>query len=166
MERRTSSRCASAPLADGATHQQQVRIGAGIDEQPVIQPVPFAAFAGREVLPAACRRGSSQFIGPLGVGGDEPCVAGHCHDVVEVLVIEPVPQPGVVAVGLIGGEPRHRGPAVLSEQPLQHLSGQLGFGGEGHVWADPGLGAPLTVLGPGLGQVQLAVDQRPTAGGA
>ena len=36
----------------------------------------------------------------------ETAIAGGGHDVVDVLLVEPVPQPGVVAVGLIGGKLR------------------------------------------------------------
>jgi hypothetical protein len=99
--------------------------------------------------------------GPVGVG--EALVAEHGHDVVEVLVVEPAPQSWVVAVGFVGGEPPHRLPAVLGEQPLQHVLGQLRLGGELDLFADPGLSAPVAILGPGGRQVQPPVDQRSPA---
>ena len=54
---------------------------------------------------------------------------------------------------------------MAGQQPLEHALGQLRFGGEIHVVADPGLGAAWPIVGPGLRQVQLPVDQRPPARG-
>jgi hypothetical protein len=62
-----------AGLANGAAHQQQMLIGAGIDKQPVIEPVSLAALAGRQALPAAFGRGGGQLIDrPRASGGGEP----------------------------------------------------------------------------------------------
>ena len=55
-----------AGLADRAADQQQMVVGAGVDEQPVIESVAFAALAAREALPAALGRGGGQFITPAG----------------------------------------------------------------------------------------------------
>lgn len=57
----------------------------------------------------------------------------------------PMPQSGMVAVDLIGGEPGQRRQAMCAQRPFQHLSGQLGFAGDFHVRADPSPGTPLTV---------------------
>ena len=95
----------------------------------------------------------------------EPGIAGHGHHVVDVLLVQPGPQSGVVAVGLVRGEPRHGLPAVGGQQPLEHALGQLRLGGELDLVADPGLRAAWPIVGPGLRQVQLPVDQRPPARG-
>jgi hypothetical protein len=57
---------------------------------------------------------------------------------------------------------------VLGDESFQHLLGQLRFGGEPDLAlvidaGDPGLGAPLPVVGPGLRQIELSVDQCPPA---
>jgi hypothetical protein len=58
--------------------------------------------------------------------------------------------------------------AVLGDESFQHPLGRLRCGGEPDLAlvidaGDPGLGAPLLVVGPGLRQRELPVDQGPPA---
>jgi hypothetical protein len=76
------------------------------------------------------------------------------------VLLTPDPQPFVLPVDLIGGQPAGRHPGV--EGSLQHAAGQVGLGGEPDLVADAGGAGPLAVVGPGPRQVELAVDQRPT----
>ena len=53
------------------------------------------------------------------------------------------------------------------QHPGDHPHCQLRLGREPHPVADPRLGATLGILGPGLGQVELAIQERaPGRGGA
>src|SRR3954453_8077079 len=47
------------------------------------------------------------------------------------------------------------------EHALQHRSPDLGLGGERHIVRNAGASAARAIIGPGLGQVERAVDQRP-----
>src|SRR3954452_2085484 len=47
------------------------------------------------------------------------------------------------------------------EHALQHRSPDLGLGGERHIVRNAGVSAARAIIGPGLGQVERAVDQRP-----
>jgi hypothetical protein len=49
---------------------------------------------------------------------------------------------------------------------FDHRLCQFGFRCESNVVVDAGVPAPLPVVGPDLGQIQLPVDQRPTAVGS
>jgi len=66
----------------------------------------------------------------------------------------------VLAVDLIAGDPAGRHPGV--QRAGEHPDRQLGLGRERHVLGHCGLLAPWPVLGPGLGQVQLPVQERAT----
>jgi hypothetical protein len=60
------------------------------------------------------------------------------------------------------------GPAVggAGGQGAQdHVAGQLALGGEGALVGDAGRSAAFPVACPGLGQVELAIDQGMAAGG-
>src|SRR3954454_16035161 len=48
------------------------------------------------------------------------------------------------------------------ERALQHRSPDLGLGGERHIVRNAGVSAARAIIGPGLRQVESAVDQRPT----
>ena len=83
--------------------------------------------------------------------------------VCDALFLQPSAQRPVVPVDLIAGDPgeRHRG----GDGTLDHALRQLRLGRERHVRGNPGAPAAAGVAGPGLWQVQLAVDQRVPARG-
>ena len=154
--------------ADGAggavAADQQVAVpGAAVadgDPGPVVVALSLGALAGREPLPGPFRQPGGQLIGPqraAGAGG-HPVVAGDCEDVGDVLFFQPAAQRPVVPVDLIAGHPAERYPGRCGSP--DHLPRQLRLGGEPRVRGDPGGGAAFRVVGPGLRQVQLPVDQR------
>lgn len=152
-----------AGFADRPAHQQLMLVRAGIQQQPVIQAMAFAAQSGGQALPAFAGCAAGQLIRPQrSCGGGEPLVAGHGHDIVEVVIFQPCPQSGVVAVGLVRGEPAHLDTGL--QHTVEHPLGQYGFGRELDLGADSGLLAAFPVLDPGRRQVKLAVDQRPASG--
>jgi hypothetical protein len=123
----------------------------------------LAALAGAEALPSPRGGHPRELVGAGSAGGSgKPLVTGHCHHIAEVLVFQPAPQAGVVAVAFIRGEPAEHRPGVSC--PGEHAPGQLGFRREAHRLADPGLGAPVAVGGPGRREIQFAVNQRPAWG--
>ena len=73
-------------------------------------------------------------------GGAYPVVAGHGQHVADPPGLQLGAQIAVGAVDLVGGHPRCRCPGV--QRPVDHLCGQLGFGGEPHVVGDAGGGEP------------------------
>jgi len=72
---------------------------------------------------------------------------------------QPVAQARVLPERLVRGEPAARQPAGAVDA-FEHAHDQLGLGGELGLVRDPRRRAPLGVLGPRGGQVELAVDQR------
>src|SRR4051812_12550377 len=75
-----------------------------------------------------------------------------------LLLLQPPPQPAIIAVDFITGHPRERN--VGRDGTLDHELGQLRLGQERPLrrHADPF--AALAIAGPVLGQVQFPVDQR------
>jgi len=72
---------------------------------------------------------------------------------------EGLAQGGIGAVDLIARGPCRRGPG--GHGPVNHRPGQCGLGRElALVVRHAGRRAPVAVLGPGLGQIDLAVDER------
>ena len=61
----------------------------------------------------------------------------------DLLAFQPVPQPRVLPVHLIGGDPGKRHPR--RHRPLQHRLCQLRLGRERHLIGDPGRPAPVPV---------------------
>jgi hypothetical protein len=56
-------------FADRAADQQLVVLGAGRDDQPVVESLAFAAGPGREALPAAFRRERGELVSACGTAG-------------------------------------------------------------------------------------------------
>ncbi len=74
-----------------------------------------------------------------------------------------MPELVVHAVGLISGGPGDGHSRLQGAR--QHRPGQHRLGRETHTLGDPRPGAPGRVIGPGFGQIQLGVDQRPAQWG-
>src|SRR3954464_11585223 len=73
------------------------------------------------------------------------------------VLLEPDAQPAVVAIDLVAQHPGDRHPG--REGTLDHTPRQLRFGGERDILRYGRRGAPLPVVSPLLGQIQLTVDQ-------
>jgi site-specific DNA recombinase len=151
-------------VAQRAAGQQPVpaaTLPAGPDRDP--RPVVFARAVrpgpGRDPLPGPGREGRDQIVGPPLAGGHGQRVAApDGHHVGHVLAFQPGLQELGLPVGLIGGDPRKRHPG--RDRPGDHLLGLPRLGGEFGLPRDARRPAPLPVIGPGPGQVQLPVDQR------
>jgi hypothetical protein len=70
--------------------------------------------------------------------------------VTPLVLLTPDPQPPILPVDLIGGQPVGRHPGL--QRPVQHPAGQLGIGGEADVVPDAGGMGPAPVVDPGLGR--------------
>ena len=103
-------------------------------------------------------RGDQRVGPPLTFGHGQRVAAPDRHHVPDVLVLQPGLQPLGLPVGLIGGEPGERHPR--RDRPGDHLLRLPRLGRELRLLRDARRPAPLRVLGPGLRQVQLPVDQR------
>lgn len=76
------------------------------------------------------------------------------------MLLQHAPQPGIRPVNRI---PQHKGARGTGvERGGDHLAGKLRLGGESHVGRNLRLGAPGSVLGPFLRQIQPTVNQRLT----
>src|SRR5215210_3653437 len=73
-------------------------------------------------------------------------------------LFEEHPESPAIAVGTVGHHPR-RLHAPLHKSPTKHLFGEFGLGMHPDLIGHPGPLAALLVLGPLLGQIQLAVDE-------
>jgi len=102
--------------------------------------------------------------GDQGVGGAggateaDRVVAGHRQHVADASALQLGPQLGVGAVDLVTGDPGRRDPGV--QRTADHLGGQGRLGHKPDLIGDAGGPAPLSIVGPGAGQVQLPVDHR------
>jgi hypothetical protein len=72
-----------------------------------------------------------------------------------------VPHRGVLAVAAVHGHPAERHPG--GDRLGQQLDGLLGLGSEAHLGRNPGVPAPLRVVGPASRQVQAVADERVTS---
>lgn len=89
---------------------------------------------------------------------------GDRDDVGQTGVFQETAEAGVLAVGGICGDPGEGERGVKG--PQDHGAGEVVLGGEVPLVGDPGCSAALPVFGPGLGQIELAVDQGvPACGG-
>jgi hypothetical protein len=88
---------------------------------------------------------------------------GHCHDVGQAGVFQKASEAGVLSVGGIGRDPGDGQGAGLRAQ--DHGAGPLVLGREWAIFGDAGCAAAFGVVGPGLGEVELAIDESVAAGG-
>jgi len=84
-------------------------------------------------------------------------VAGHRQHVADLAGLEPGPQGGVGAVGLVAGHPPGRHPGV--QRPREHGLCQRRLGRKPHLAGDAGGPAAVAIVSPDPGHVQLPVDQ-------
>jgi hypothetical protein len=78
------------------------------------------------------------------------------------MLLQPHPQATVAAIDGVAGHPPKRHPR--GQGPFEHGLAQLRLGLEGHLIGDTRHPAARRVVGPGLGQVQVPVDQRHPTG--
>jgi site-specific DNA recombinase len=129
------------------------------DPCPVVPAVSFGAGPRGQPLPGLPGQAGGQLIGAEGApgtGGD-PVIAGDREHVRDAPGLQPGAQGPVVPVDLVPGYPgeRHR----RARGPLDHPLSELRLGRERHRRGDPGRRAAVPVIGPGLRQVQLAVNE-------
>lgn len=87
----------------------------------------------------------------------------HGDDVADAELFEQAAERPVLAVGLVRGHPRGR--QACGQAAGHDRAGEFALGREPPVVGDLRRPASLAVLRPGLGQVELAVDQRASAFG-
>lgn len=137
------------------------RIGSGqAGGGPVVVPLALRAASGGQPLPGFGRGLADEVVDARVV---DLLGFGDGDNVGELDVFQETAEAGVLAVGGVRGDPgdgQGRG-----ERPPDDGAGQLAFGGEGAFVGDAGSPAALAVIGPGCGQVQLAVDQGVAPGG-
>src|SRR6266545_445316 len=151
------------PGAPVAADQQPAAARAGVadgDPGPVIPAVSLGALACRYPLPGPFGQAGGEFIGAGGAPGPGgyPVVARDRQHVGDPLLFQPGAQRPVVSVDLVAGDPGER--HFRGDGPLNHPPCELRLGRERHVRGDSSRRAAGRVTGPGLRQVQLAVDQR------
>ena len=145
------------PMLAGLAARRSLAIEA--EERPVVVAVALGAPAGRHALP--CPRWDMGDQGVGGAGGAteaDRVVAGHRRHVADASALQLGPQLGVGAVDLVTGDPGRRDPGV--QRTADHLGGQGRLGHKPDLIGDAGGPAPLSIVGPGAGQVQLPVDHR------
>ncbi len=151
-------------VADRAAGQQPVPAtallaGPDRDPGPVVVPRAVRPGPGRDPLPGPRGHGGDQRIcAPLTLRHGHRVAAPDGHHVGHVLAFQPRLQVLGLPVGLIGSEPRERHPG--RDRPGDHRLRLPRLGRELHVVRDARRPAPLRVIGPGLRQIQLPVDQR------
>ncbi len=129
------------------------------DPRPVVLARAVRPGPGRDPLPGPGREGRDQVVGPPLTGGHGQRVAApDRHHIGHVLAFQPSLQVLGLPVGLIGSDPRKRHPG--RDRPGDHRLSLPRLGGELRLRRDARRPAPLRVIGPGLRQVQLPVDQR------
>nr|WP_256961365.1 hypothetical protein [Salinicola salarius] len=69
---------------------------------------------------------------------------------------------GVASIDGISGDPAGRHAVI--ERPFQHSPGQFQLADKADLIGNPGLATTFTILCPGLGQVQLAIDENTSLG--
>lgn len=134
---------------------------------PRVPTVTLGAGTGGAGAPRGRRQPLDQRLGPVlasrdrrGGLGDHALTGRHREHVAHATVLQRLAQPVVLAIDGVPGGPRRRDPAV--DRAGDHLDRQLRLGRKPPVGGDRGSIAPGAVLGPGLGQVQLPVQERPT----
>jgi hypothetical protein len=120
--------------------------------------------AGAAGNPLLGRHRRGQLLGafphhPVGAGDLQQLSALDRQHVWPVPLLKPRTQCRAAAVDLIGGHPRRRHAGV--QGTLQHQLGKLRLGPKPDLLRNPRGAAPLRVVGPAFGQVQLPVDERP-----
>jgi site-specific DNA recombinase len=161
-------------VAAAAAHQQPPGHAGGgrrsqLDPGPVIQPPALGAVAGAASDPLLGRHSSGQLLSAGARSGRsvnsldlKQLGALDRQHMPHAAALQPPPQGRAAAIDLIGGHPRRRHPG--GQRTLQHQLGQLRLGAKLHLLGHPRGPAPLRVIGPALGQVQLPVDHRPSPG--
>ncbi len=128
--------------------------------RPVVDARALRAVTARDPLPG--------FGGGLGEQAVDAGAArgelglGHGQHVADAGLFQHPAEAALLSVGGVRCDPgdgQRRG-----EGPQRDAPGQLALGGEVPLVGDFGRMAAFAVLGPGLGQVELAVDQGPAAG--
>ena len=129
------------------------------DPRPVVLARAVRPGPGGDLLPGPGRDRGDQRVGPpLTLSHGQRVAAPDGHHVPGIALFQPGLQPLGLPVGLIGGEPRERHPG--RDRPGDHLLSLPRLGDELHLVGNARRPAPLCVVGPGLRQVQLPVDQR------
>jgi DNA invertase Pin-like site-specific DNA recombinase len=131
-----------------------------LDRHPVVDPRAFGAITGAQGLPGVPVDRGDEVLGRGGhkVHGDHVLGALDRQHVRYLARLQPQPQAGVAAIGLIAGDPGDRDASI--QGALQHHAGELWLGLEPDLIGDGGPPAACPVGGPALGQVQLPVHQR------
>ena len=129
---------------------------------PVIEALALAAVSGVQPQPLLGLDLGQQLLGRHLAGaavghGQQRLGAFDRQHMGDGVLFQPHPQAAVAAIDAVAGDPAERHPG--RHGALEHGLGQLGFGLEGDLVADPGGPAAFAVVGPGLGQVQVSVNQ-------
>lgn len=139
-------------------------VGGQLGRGPVVDARAFGSIAAGQGLPGVVGCFFDELVEAPDAGeGLDLLGLRHRHDIADAELFEQAAEGPVLSVGFIGGHPC--GGEVCGDAAADHVLGQLALGREGTFVGDLRLPAPLSILGPALGQVEFAVDQGPSADG-
>lgn len=127
---------------------------------PVVDPRPLRAVPTRDPLPCVPRgTGQNMVDAPTPRRGLDPLRLGSRRNIAHTCLNQHSPEAPFLAIGRISGHPGDQQRGV--ERPQHHRTCQFGPRRKRSALRNSRLATPITVIGPGLGQMQLPVDQGP-----